>query len=131
MELIRNKGSFTTTTSMRIAGLDISRCRYIAIDFDGTLVTNKYPDIGEPIPKNIEILKRHHLAGDKIIIWTCRQGKELSRAVEWLEEQSIPFDWVNENPEFETGSRKIYADIYYDDRNGFIFPENIGLGEGA
>ena len=85
----------------------------IAVDFDGTLCINEYPRIGEPMETMIDFLKLAHSRHDpnscKIILWTCRTGDLLSEA-------------VNENlPEivekFGGDSRKIYADIYIDDRN--------------
>ena len=49
--------------------------RAIAIDFDGTLCENNYPDIGEPNWNVIyqAIQEQKHGAG--LILWTCREGK--------------------------------------------------------
>lgn len=46
----------------------------IAIDFDGSLCTNAYPEIGEP---NRPVIKRAQVeqrAGAGLILWTCRGG---------------------------------------------------------
>lgn len=53
----------------------------IAIDFDGCLCENKYPEIGEPILHVIDEAKKQQAAGAGLILWTCRQGKELEEAI--------------------------------------------------
>ncbi len=93
-----------------------------AVDFDGTLSLGKWPEIGEPNIELFEFLKRQQLAGDKVILWTCREGELLQAAVEWCEEQGLVFDAVNdhlkENKEkFENSTRKVFASYYIDDRN--------------
>lgn len=92
-----------------------------AVDFDGTLCRYAWPDIGEPNLELIEFLKWHRDIGDKVILWTCRVGKDLDAAVKWCHDQGLDFDAVNENiPEiiehFGTDSRKIFANFYMDDR---------------
>ena len=97
----------------------------IAVDFDGTLCRNAYPRIGEPRVTMINFLKNIQRKNGpdacKIILWTCRTGDLLAEAVEWCETMGVKFDSVNENlpeiiEEFGGDSRKIYADIYIDDR---------------
>lgn len=94
--------------------------KIIAVDFDGTLCENKWPDIGEPIMEVINYIKRQKSEGAKVILWTCRTGLELMNAVYWCRKQGVMFDAVNQNiPEiikaFGTDCRKIYADVYIDD----------------
>ena len=53
-----------------------------------------------------------------IIIWTCRDGKELKQAEKFLKEKKIPYDDINENApwlDFKT-SRKIFYNLLIDDR---------------
>ena len=93
----------------------------IAVDFDGTLCENKYPNIGEPNDELINYLKRRRDEGDKIILWTCRDADLLREAVLWCYSHGLIFDAVNENlPEivesFGSDTRKIFANIYIDDR---------------
>jgi hydroxymethylpyrimidine pyrophosphatase-like HAD family hydrolase len=99
----------------------------IAVDFDGTIVEHKFPEIGEEIPFAIETLKLFQKKGHKLILWTYRSGKELDEAVEFCEKRGLYFHAVNNNfdgEEFDnTYSRKIYADIYIDDRNLLGIPE--------
>ena len=94
--------------------------KIIAVDFDGTLATNKFPGIGFPINETIEKLKIEQLSGSKVILWTCRVDQQLSDALEWCHVKGINFDAVNENlpaviEEFGTDTRKIFANEYWDD----------------
>jgi hypothetical protein len=89
----------------------------IAVDFDGTIVTHKYPQIGNPAPLAIEILKRLQEAGHKIILWTMRSGDKLDEAVAYLKENGIEPWGINMNPDQAkwTSSNKAYAQVYIDD----------------
>ena len=96
----------------------------IAVDFDGTIVENKYPKIGEERPFAIETLKMLIQEQHKLILWTVRVGKSLEEAVEWCRQRGIEFYAVNKDyPEEKDDSsnrfysRKIKADIFIDDRN--------------
>lgn len=94
----------------------------VAVDFDGTLCKEAYPEIGAPNTEVIEAIKEYKSYGWKIILWTCRNGVYLDRAVEWCTKQGLEFDAVNENlPEVEETfggwTRKIFADVYIDDKN--------------
>lgn len=98
------------------------KTKIIAVDFDGTLCENKWPEIGSPNEKVIEYLKNRQKSGDKLILWTCRTGVNLDRAIAWCEEHGLVFDAVNENlPEtiewMGGDTRKIFANEYIDDRN--------------
>ena len=93
----------------------------IAVDFDGTLCTDRYPFIGMANIQLIEQLKGLQRQGCGLILWTCRCRERLIEAVQWCKEQGLVFDAVNENlPEvvekYGSDSRKIFADIYLDDK---------------
>lgn len=93
----------------------------IAIDFDETLHTGTWPQIGQPKAFAPDTLRRLKEDGHYLIIWTCREGKEQTDAVNWLLEHNIPFDRINDNhPEntrkYGTNARKVNADLYLDDR---------------
>ncbi|MHC1779202.1 MAG: BT0820 family HAD-type phosphatase [Bacteroidales bacterium] len=104
----------------------------IAVDFDGTIVKHRYPEIGEEIPFAIETLRliqselKHNL-----ILWTVREGVLLEQAVDFCRQRGLVFYAVNSNhPEEGPGAspRKIMADMFIDDRNfgglpdwGFIY----------
>lgn len=97
----------------------------IAVDFDGTLCSNEYPEIGNPNEELIEYLKKRQQSGEKLILWTNRVGKQLDEAIKWSNEHGLTFDAVNDNlPEiieaFGSNPRKIFANEYIDDRNRSI-----------
>ena len=90
---------------------------YIGIDFDGTVVTHKYPNIGEPVELAIDVLDDLQSAGHKLILYTMRSGERLVEAVEYLEENGIKLYAVNDNPtqKYWTQSPKIFCNMYIDD----------------
>ena len=111
--------------------MDKASHKIIAVDFDGCLVVNKYPDVGEPIEKNIQKLKDEQAAGAKAILWTNRVEKYLEDALAFCELHGIIFDAVNENlPEiieaFGGDPRKIFANEYWDDRAVLMDEKDIG-----
>ena len=53
----------------------------IAVDFDGTLCENKWPEIGMPNEELIEYLKKRQTNGEKLILWTNRVGNRLDEAM--------------------------------------------------
>ncbi len=93
-----------------------------AVDFDGTLSFGRWPDCGPANDGLIEFLKKRKSNGDKIILWTCREGADLNSAVDWCAEYGLSFDAVNDNlPEivdkYGVNSRKVSCDFYIDDRS--------------
>ena len=99
----------------------MSKSLTIAVDFDGTIVDNKFPGIGKPKLFAVETLIRLQEEGHLLILWTYRSGKHLEAAVDFCKQQGLEFYAVNKSypeEEFdETISRKILADIFIDDRN--------------
>ncbi|MDR1742362.1 MAG: hypothetical protein LBR48_00890 [Dysgonamonadaceae bacterium] len=92
----------------------------IAVDFDGTIVENRYPQIGKPILFAIETLiqlqKERHL----LILWTVREGEALQDAIHFCASKGLYFYAHNANyPEgdAEDAPRKLKADLFIDDRN--------------
>lgn len=93
----------------------------IAVDFDGTLCKECYPNIGEANTLLIEALLERKRLGDKVVLWTCREEKLLEDALYWCKQRGLLFDAVNDNLEeikrkYQHNSRKITADIYIDDK---------------
>ena len=94
----------------------------IAVDFDGTIVEHRYPNIGEEIPFASETLKILAQERHKLILWTVREGELLEEAIEWCRQRGVFFYSVNKDyPEEEKShngfSRKLKADLFIDDRN--------------
>ena len=95
----------------------------IAVDFDGTIVEDKYPKIGKLRKNAIEVFRKLQEEGHYIILWTCRDGSELEEAVLFLKENGFVPDKINDHSDRmielypNSKSKKVYADIYIDDRN--------------
>lgn len=91
----------------------------IAVDFDGTLADTDATKIYSPNTKLINYLINRREQGDKIILWTCREGSRLNQAVEWCNHHGLEFDAVNDNLSglklFGLNPRKVAADVYIDD----------------
>lgn len=95
----------------------------IAVDFDGTLTLgdtrqwqNGVSHNDNPKPRNevFNLLKAHR-SEIYLILWTCREGRDLDRAVDFCGVNGLVFDKVNENVVAYPTSRKILADYYLDD----------------
>lgn len=59
--------------------------------------------------------------GDTVILWTCREGRRLAEAVAFLRNNGLVPNFVNANcPQgirrMGHDSRKVYADVYIDDK---------------
>ncbi len=105
---------------------------FIAVDFDGTIVKHKYPQIGEEIPFAIDTLKLiQSELKHQVILWTVREGELLDEAVKFCNSRGLFFYAVNQNHPESTminSPRKLMADMFIDDRNfggmpdwGFIY----------
>lgn len=117
----------------------IQRRRVIAVDFDGVLCEDKWPEIGPEKKDIVELAKYRKQTGAALIIWTCRCGERLDEAVAWCRDRGLEFDAVNENlPEriafYGSESRKISADEYWDDKArglfGLMFDSVVLFGTG-
>ena len=110
------------------------KSKIIAVDFDGTLCENKWPEIGEPNWELINYLREQKALGAKVILWTCREGQEAMDAILWCLERGLKLDTCNRNvPEIVTkfggDCRKIYADEYIDDKMSTRFKLPFVKGE--
>ena len=95
----------------------------IAVDFDGTIVENRYPEIGRELPFATETLRMLAREGHRLVLWSCREGELLDEAVAWCRERGVEFWAVNRDYPEETTennphwTRKLKADLFIDDRN--------------
>lgn len=93
----------------------------IAVDFDGTIVEEKYPEIGKPKEDVFNVLVRLHNEGHRLLLWTYRHGERLEQAVDFCKKNGVEFYAINKNfPDEiydERVPRKLLADIYIDDRD--------------
>jgi len=94
----------------------------LAIDFDGTIAEDSFPEVGEIISGAAYFIDQLYGDGHKVIINTCRTGRYEGMAEDFLNEHSIPYHYINSNlPEkiqaYGQDCRKISADVYIDNRN--------------
>ena len=108
---------------------------YICVDFDGTVVDHRYPEIGEPVPGAVKWLRKFLRHGARLILFTMRSDQPggaqlLTDAVRYLGDNGIVLYGVNHNPDQEgwTSSPKAYGEIYIDDSAfgcPLIFPKGF------
>lgn len=92
----------------------------IVFDFDGTVVSHKYPSIGKENENCVDIMKKW--TRDYNVGWildTMRSGKELDEALKWCEDRSIKLYGIGKHPTQKewTSSPKAYGIFSIDDRN--------------
>jgi hypothetical protein len=88
----------------------------IGLDFDGTVTSHAYPNIGIKAPQALVYLREWSKSA-YIILFTMRSGKELDEAVEYLRKEGVNLYGVNTNPTQQqwTKSPKAYCHMYIDD----------------
>ena len=94
----------------------------IAVDFDGTIVEHKYPEIGREKPFATEVLRMLIAERHQLVLWTVREGKLLDEALEWCRERGVEFWSVNSDSsdmfkeaKSKNISCKLNADVFIDD----------------
>jgi len=104
----------------------------ILIDFDGTVVTHDFPNIGKDIGA-VPVLKRLIEKGHNLILFTMRSdienpasdnplivnqsGDYLTQAIKWFKDNGIELYGINTNPTQHkwTTSPKAYGNLLLDD----------------
>jgi hypothetical protein len=94
----------------------------IAVDFDGTIQVKDPKGHKVPNIPLIQSLIGAQMAGNIVILWTCRSGKRLNEAISYCLKHGFRPNFVNQNaPEairmLGCDTRKIYVDIYIDDKS--------------
>lgn len=95
--------------------------KIIALDFDGCLCSNAFPEIGAPHWEIITRAAQEKADGAALILWTCRVGQHLQEAIDACARWGLHFDAVNDNlPEMVqsfggSNCRKVVATEYWDD----------------
>lgn len=101
--------------------------RIIAIDYDGTIALDAFPNVGRPNWSVINRALEEKENGTLLILWTCREDcpegshSYLSDAVEACSRWGLEFDAINEDVDwskdfFGRHGRKVYANEYWDDK---------------
>lgn len=104
--------------------LQVPPMKRIAVDFDGTLVEEVWPGIGDWLPGAVDGLKRLAEEFDEVVIWTCRTAEvdtdektprdnsdQLDAIWEMLDSAGIPI-----NVRVWTRPYKPPADVYLDNK---------------
>jgi len=94
----------------------------VAVDYDDTLFD--FHGTGESYEMVHQLVRDLHSIGCKIIIWS---GSENINDMDiYLTDNNIPWDLINENLQINGNwasgkdSRKVYANVYIDDRAGIL-----------
>ena len=105
----------------------------IVLDFDGTVVTHDFPEIGGEIGA-VPVLRKLVAHGHRLILFTMRSDREetggvkdgtivdakgmfLTDAIKWFEQNKIPLYGIQKNPTQHTWttSPKAYGQMIIDD----------------
>lgn len=98
----------------------------VAVDFDGVLCRDEFPEIGAPNYRMISLVREIADAGHEVVLWTSRADDRLVEAVRWCEDRGLHFCAVNDNAPsnrerykdlYPNGTRKVFADVYMDDKD--------------
>lgn len=102
--------------------------RIIAVDYDGTLYWQ-----GQTNLQLVRALKKEQARKNIVILWTCREGASLRQALADLHSAGFTPNYVNMNCPLGIklmghDSRKVFADMYIDDKNSSAMnlPRNLG-----
>lgn len=95
----------------------------VAVDFDGVLVEDRFPGIGSADVRMVTaVYNLCQYTNHEVVLWTCRVGERLESAVEWCNSWGLEFTSINSGApsnlaEYGTDPRKVYADVYIDDKS--------------
>jgi hypothetical protein len=110
--------------------MNISKRRpwVLAIDFDGTICEESFPEVGKLKEDADVYINMLYDEGYHIVINTCRSGKYEGMAHEFLKKIGIKYHYLNNNmpyliEEYGQDCRKISADVYIDNKNLFGVPK--------
>lgn len=89
----------------------------VAIDFDNTITQNStYEQTGTLNQEAAVAIRKLKELGCVLVLWTCREGKDLEEAISLIKKWELPFDYVNEYPP-RGSSKKVNVDFYIDDKS--------------
>lgn len=105
------------------------RIEIIAIDFDGTIVTHQYPEVGRELPGAISTIKALCANGHNVFLYTMRDKEHLDDALCFLKSRGVVISGNISPAQFST-SPKQYASLYIDDAAACT-PMCFNYGTGA
>lgn len=89
----------------------------IAYDYDSTVFD--YHGIGDKHEVIISLLRKAKKMGCHLVVFTSCNEDRFPEIKKYLTDNDIPFDSINETPEFiPFKGRKVYYNILLDDRSG-------------
>lgn len=90
----------------------------VAYDFDSTVYD--YHNEGHTYNDVVNLLREAKYLGAHLVVFTASPEEKYPYIRKYLEDNNIPFDSINENPDFvpSTNGSKIYFNILLDDRAG-------------
>jgi len=97
---------------------EIKKVRPYAFDFDGVIAEydgfKGHDHLGKPIKAVVNAIRILKQQGHKIIIYSTRSDEMIKK---YCEDNNIPVDYINKNPEMEgKNPHKPVAYVYVDDR---------------
>lgn len=96
----------------------------VAYDFDNTVFD--YYNKGHQFDQVIKMIRECRKLGFHLTVFTSCNDDRLLEIKDYLQKNDIPFDSVNETPDFiPFRGRKIYFNILLDDRAGLSAAYNI------
>ena len=101
----------------------------VAYDFDHTVFDTD--NTGASHEQVIELLKVCGDMGFTLIVFTCRGPEEYDKVKKFLNDNEIPYDYINEDAPsttFEKSDKKIFYNIFLDDRVGLKSAYEILVG---
>lgn len=95
--------------------------KYVAFDFDGTIVNDAFPEIGTLKEFAKETINKFKEMGGRVLIHTCRANEHEQMVREFLDNNGVVYDTINENHHemqamYKNDPRKLGADLYIDDK---------------
>ena len=85
----------------------------LAIDFDGSIVDNAYPKIGNMKPYAKQVIHKLRDRGVKIYLWTPRKGDLLTEATNFLGKNEVHLDLLSDMDIAKSGNKMVDAYIDY------------------
>jgi len=84
---------------------EVNQSGVVLLDFDGTMTTGGYPEIGDPRESVLEYVRIERSGGRVIVIWTCRTSMYLCKTLiaqteavrgiaKWLHENMVEVDGI-------------------------------------
>jgi 5'-3' exonuclease len=107
----------------KLFGVETMRPKIIAVEFDGVLVIDCWPNIGDINTDVIDAIRHERKRGTRFVLQISRTGEELEAAINFCMTNGLEFDGINENMHIDKSHLhnygRVYADEYWDERKIF------------